>query len=355
MNPAPANLHPEPQTTHGWLKQLGRAAVFLLVMFSTWAAFNTDWLAAQWTARQLARADNDAQRAEYAEKLLRYGDAGVGELVSCLDSANEALRRVAVDAFKKYLTMQPPHDPRSLAAAAAIFDQFVHASPNGQQAVLQLVPTILERTGSAFLMRCRGVVAEALKQDDPATQFVAARLAVHPDIRLRAEVLPLLSSADARVRGAALFAVASPGPDEPAMNDEELFRWLHDPDATVRKICHDLLVTRERSEAEITLGRRLTHPDANERLKLLLDLRYDDDVTDPEPWLERLSRDAEPAVRAGAARVAVELSRHRFQPCPAWVSRIAEADPHPTVRVVAAFYRSQQTSAREPLRPTGGP
>ncbi|MCS6866288.1 MAG: hypothetical protein RMJ56_10720 [Gemmataceae bacterium] len=355
MNLPPTPPLPEPSPTAGWPKQLGRAAVFLLVMFSTWAAFNTDWLAAKWTAHRLARADNDTQRTAYAERLLRYGQVGVRELGHCLEADDDALRTVAVAAFKKSLATAPEHDPSPRVIAAVILDQFTTAPPHGRQAILQLLPPILERTGGAFVMRCRGVVAEALQHDDPALQFAAAQLAVHPDIRLRAEVRPLLNSADARVRGAALFAAASPSADEPPLSDEELFRWLHDPDETVRKICHDLLVTRERTEAEITLGRRLTHPDATERLKLLLDLRYDDDVTDPEPWLERLSRDGEPAVRAGAARVAVELSLHRFQPCPSWVSRIAEADPHPTVRGVAAFYRSQQTAARGPVRPASSP
>src|SRR5205085_5919253 len=98
----------------------------------------------------------------------------------------------------------------------------------------------------------------------------------------------------------------------------------------------------------------LTHADPGERLKLLLDLRYDDDVADPEPWLERLSRDPEPAVRAGAARVAVEVAVARRLPCPVWVGRVADADPHPTVRFIAAFYRSSHTGLN-PIRPISGP
>ena len=31
--------------------------------------------------------------------------------------------------------------------------------------------------------------------------------------------------------------------------DEDLFRWLHDPDESVRKVCHDALVSRDRTEA----------------------------------------------------------------------------------------------------------
>jgi hypothetical protein len=106
-------------------------------------------------------------------------------------------------------------------------------------------------------------------------------------------------------------------------------------------VCHDVLVGRDRSDAEIALGRRLAHADPGERLKLLLDLRYDDDVADPEPWLERLARDPEPAVRAGAARVMVEVATGRKLPLPAWVARVADADHHPTVRFVAGYYRAR--------------
>ncbi len=173
---------------------------------------------------------------------------------------------------------------------------------------------------------------------------------------MRADLLPLLGDPEAEVRRAALVAVASGTDGDLVIADEDLFRWLHDPDTGVRKVCHECLVSRERSETEIALGRRLTDPDPGERLKLLLDLRYDNDLADPEPWLERLSRDIEPAVRAGAARVAAELTTNRRQSCPQWVTRVADADPDPTVRRVAHYFRSVPLrAAAGELRPAGGP
>ena len=80
-------------------------------------------------------------------------------------------------------------------------------------------------------------------------------------------------------------------------------------------------------------------------MKLLLDLRYDDELADPEPWLERLSQDADPGVRAGAARVIVELNFEKKLPTPAWVNRLAETDPEPTVRRIARYYQSQPAGA----------
>src|SRR5439155_15416642 len=138
----------------------------------------------------------------------------------------------------------------------------------------------------------------------PAARLLAIRLAMHPSLKMRPDLLPLLHAAEPEVRRAALFAVGPATDDDPVIGDEEMFRWLHDADTGVRKVCYDALVSRGRTETEIALGRRLTHPDVRERLELLRDLRFDDDLADPEPWLERLGRDAEPAVRAGAARTA---------------------------------------------------
>jgi hypothetical protein len=100
----------------------------------------------------------------------------------------------------------------------------------------------------------------------------------------------------------------------------------------------------------------LTNPDSRERLKLLLDLRYDDELPDPEPWMERLSRDIEPAVRAGAARAASEWTSERRLGCPPWVRRVVDSDPDPTVRFVARYFQSMPSRvAGGELRPASGP
>jgi len=338
-----------------WMLRGVALAVCLLAMVGTWAALNATELRAKYAARKLASATTDEDRASWADTLLGYGEPGARELVACVKSGEDPARTAAVAAFEKYLNALPDGDARAVPLSGAILDAFPNATEAGKRAILALVPTILKRTGSAHALRCRGVVSEGLKAAELETQLVAVRLAIHPDIKLRTELLPLLSSSESRLRGPALFAAAATGDGESALSDEELFHWLHDSDASVRKICRDALVARDRSESEIALGQRLTHPDPTERLKLLLDLRYDDDVVDPEPWLERLSRDPEPAVRAGAVRVAVEIAIERSQRCPTWVGRVADADPHPTVRFVAAYYRAQPLSGNNPLRPVGGP
>lgn len=247
-------------------------------------------------------------------------------------------------------------DPTARAAepAADPLDRFAAADAAGKTAVLELLPQLLNQ--NADPERCRAVVRAGLALPGVDARQAAVRAAMHPAVGLRAAVLPLLAAPEPEVRRAALFAVGPAAADAPVIGDEDLFRWLHDPDAGVRQVCREALVSRGRSDGEIALGRRLTHPDAGERLRLLLDLRDADDVADPEPWLERLGRDPDPGVRAGAARVMVEVAAERRSAPPAWVGRLAEGDPDPTVRRVVGVYAGRPGVATDrAVRPAGGP
>jgi hypothetical protein len=95
-----------------------------------------------------------------------------------------------------------------------------------------------------------------------------------------------------------------------------------------------VLESRGRTQDEIDLGRQLTHPNPRVRLQLLVDLPLEP-KRDIGPWLERLSRDREPAVRAGAVRVASERKLLYTQ----WADKLAATDPDSTVRQVATFHR----------------
>jgi HEAT repeat protein len=334
--------------------RVGGGLVLVLAAAGTWAGVNATALKAKYAARQLRTAATDDDRAKAADRLLALGDVGMTELVGFVRGGDEACRAAVAAALDRHLGALADGDQRAVTVAGQLLDAFGGCDEAGKRAILELLPAILKRTGNTYSLKCREAVAAGLAMPDPAARLAAVRLALHPDVRMRADLVPLLGSPEPGVRRAALFAVASVTDGEPVIADEDLFRWLHDADAGVRQVCYDALVGRDRSETEIALGRRLTDPDPGERLKLLLDLRYDDDVADPEPWLERLSRDPEPAVRAGAARVAVELTGDRRLSCPVWVGRVADADPDPTVRRVAGYFRRQPIRNADSIRRTGG-
>lgn len=336
-------------------KRVLRAVLGLVVVLAAvgaWAGANATALRVRYAAHRLTIAATDEERATWADALAAHGDAGLPRLVEFVKAGDPAHGPAAAAALDRHINALPEGDPRAVTLCGQVLATFPGSGEAAPAAVLGLLPTVLKRTGGAHAGKCREVVAAGLRMPVTAARLLAVRVAMHPQVKMRSDLVPLLSAADAEVRRAALFAVGPATDDDAVLGDEDLFRWLHDPDGGVRKVCHDALVSRGRTDAEIGLGRRLTHPEPGERLNLLLDLRYDDDVADPEPWLERLSRDAEPAVRAGAARVAVEVAADRRLAAPVWVGRLADADPDPTVRRVAAYFRTLPTAG---VRPAGGP
>ncbi|QDU20401.1 HEAT repeat domain-containing protein [Urbifossiella limnaea] len=337
----------------GWKR--GAIGLGLVVAAAgAWAWANRADLGARYAARQLTRAASDDERTAWAVRLVEYGDAARGSVVGLVVAGSPEVRAAIVPVVENRLGDQPDGDPATTALAEALLDGFAACDAGGQEAVLSLAPALLKRTGPAGAARCQAATTTGLKLPSAAARLAAIRAAMHPLVKLRTEVVPLLAAAEADVRRAALFAVGPATDDEPVIGDEDLFRWLHDPDAGVRRVCQDALASRGRTDTEIRLGRRLTNPDPGERLDLLLDLRSDDDVPDAEPWLERLARDADPGVRAGAARVAAEMAAERRQALPPWVTRLAEADPEPTVRRIAAYYRAASGRVDGAVRPVSG-
>ena len=145
--------------------------------------------------------------------------------------------------------------------------------------------------------------ARRASRSDVRIQAVAA--ALRPEVDCLEAIVPLLADPAPEVRRAAVLALGPARDGRAAVADDELLRCLHDSDAEVRRLCEMGLRSRGRSPRDIRLGRRYAAPDPAERQKLLIDLA-DEEELDVTVWLERLTADADPAVRAGAARVAVD-------------------------------------------------
>jgi HEAT repeat protein len=338
-----------------WLIRSGAGIVFILAAIGFWAGMNISLLKARYAGHQLRSATTDEERTKAADQLASLGAPGLAKLVEFIQSGDDSCRTAAGGSLDRYLAALPDSDRRAVLVAGQVLDTFPHSDDACRKAVLGLLPNILKRTGNTYATKCREAIAAGLKMPDPDSRVLSIRMALHPDVKMRSELLHLLTDPEPRVRGAALFGVASVTDGEQVIADEELFRWLHDPDEGVRKVCYDALVSRDRSETEISLARRLSNPDPSERLKLLFDLRYEDDISDPEPWLERLSRDQEPAIRAGATRVVLEVMADRKQNCPGWVARVTDADPDPTVRRVAGYFRRELVHSTNDVRPASAP
>lgn len=190
------------------------------------------------------------------------------------------------------------------------------------------------------IARSRDAIQLALRTGSPAEKLAAMRLALHPQAQLMAAVVPLLSDATVEVRRAAVLVVGPAHEHMEAVPAETLFPCLHDADTEVRALATSALKSRGLDAMQMELARKFSSPNTRDRLQLLLDLALEvEAVPDPGPWLDRLSRDPDPAIRAATARVAFE----RKLSYTAWLDRLAESDPDATVRRLATWYRQRCT------------
>jgi hypothetical protein len=328
-----------------WAKRVGLAAGVLAVAAGGYVAFNWNGVSARYAGYRFRTAATDDDRARWAGKLATLGDAGSPYLLAPFRRGDESGCAAAVAAVKARLAEMPPADPRYAACCRPFLDGFGGFADAGKAAAADLVPDLLKCPDLDAAPRCRDTVRAGLAAPTADGRVRAVRLALRPEVALLADVVPLLNDPEPEVRRAAMLAVG-PAPEgtAPVVGDEELFRWLHDPDPEVRDLCEAALSTRGLDAAQVQLARQLAAPDAAERLKLLVDLQLAGEaVRDVGPWLERLSRDPDPAVRLGAARVAFER-RLLFA---GWLDRMAEADPDPTVRRWAGYYRGLSAAIKQ--------
>ncbi|HEY2911288.1 MAG TPA: hypothetical protein VGI99_13645, partial [Gemmataceae bacterium] len=320
-----------------WLRRGAAGLAVVLLIAGVWTGTHWSALRIRYAANRLESAASEDERTRWADSLAARGDEGTDRLLALLRTNDASVRASVAAALERHLQGMTANDPRGAVLGEKLLDQFANGSGDSCESLVGTLPRILDDCGALHREKCRNAVATALKLPSVAGRLAAIRAAMNPEVDLRGAIVPLLDAAEPEVRRAALFAVGPATDAATVIGDEELFRWLHDADGGVRALCREALLSRGRTETEIGLGRRLADPEPGERLKLLLDLRYDD-LADPEPWLERLSRDANPGVRAGAVRVMMELAAVRRLPVPPWVVKMQDSDPDATVQRIARFY-----------------
>lgn len=315
-----------------WAKRVGVGVGVVVLVAGGFAAWNWNGISARMTAAKLRSATSDDARVELADKLIAAGEPGVTQLVEVLRAGTPEQCSAVVMAVSQHVKDLPPDDPKCVSVCQPILAACESFGDAGTMAVLDLIPELSRQDAEA----CRTLIRAGLKSSDGTARLRAIRLAAAPQFGLKKEVVPLLDDPTAEVRRAAMAAVGPLGIGEPVIEADDLFRWLNDPDAEVRMVCEAALSTRGLEPDLIDAGRKLTHPEAAERLTLLVDIqrRKTGVFRTPGPWLERLSRDTDPAVRAATAGVAYEC-RLAFA---GWLDRLVD-DPDPTVRQIAGYHR----------------
>lgn len=316
-----------------------------LLLATAVAAWQRTEIRARFAGYQLRSATGVSARLAAARKLLTLGGPGAARLADAVRLGPADVRAAVAEVVRE----ADPTDPGIGTFAGRCGDAFASADPAGKVAFLDLVPCFLKGE-DVSADTARGLVARGLNDESVDVLVAAISHAVRPEVGQFESAQSWLEHPSADVRRAAAIVLAPPPRVGPlSVRIELLFRRLHDEDEDVRALTAAGLKARGLSAAEIASGKRLVSPSARDRLELLFDLRWGGGAAkDPGPWLQRLAGDAEPAVRAGAVRVAVELG---IVAAGGWVSALAERDPDPTVRRVAEYYRDRNPG----IRPVGHP
>ena len=327
-----------------WFKRGVLGIVLIAAVAGGYVGYNWSTLKVESTGREFRATTAEADRTRLAGELLAAGEPGAPYLLEPFQKDDAESCAAVVGAMVKFLGEATPSDPRHALWCRAMLEGYAGFSEVGKAAAVELVPELLRSAEPTAKERCREVVKGGLNASNPEARVRSIRMAMRPEINAKASIVALLDAPQPEVRRAAMLAVGPDAAGLPAIGDEELFRWLHDADTEVRDLCASALNSRGLDSIQVLLAKQLTDPNPAERLKLLTDLKYmGDAIKDPGPWLERLSRDADPAVRLGAARVAVE-SRLEYV---AWIDRLGDRDPDPTVRKWAKYYRTQAAGVRQ--------
>jgi len=281
-------------------------------------------------------------RASQVTALSAYGEPVVPSLLATWKGTDGDLISASADVLSQMIKEWGRDDERTARLRTQLVTGYDQWSEPGCTVALRCLDEsgigTDAGTDAGTISGCRRIAAHALQSPVVDQRIYGIRFALKPELGLLPQVVPLLKDSSPEVRRAAMVTVGPRLEGEEAIPEviaaEDLLAWLHDEDAEVRRLCERSLRTRGLREDEIRLGRRLTHPDAQERLGLLIDLSRAEDVDLPM-WLERLSRDSSSAVRAATARVASE----RQVPIDDRLDEMSRTDPDSAVRTIAEYYR----------------
>src|SRR5262249_17989245 len=122
----------------------------------------------------------------------------------------------------------------------------------------------------------------------------------------------------------------------------ELLPLLHDPAIDVRILCEKTLRSRGLTAQQIDLARLMTDAEATVRARVPAKVLECPDL-DTHVWMDRLSRDPSPAVRAAVVRTVGEVADERLRDR---MREMAGNDPSPTVRELAGYYMTHRSRNR---------
>lgn len=319
----------------------------------------------------------------YVKSFEAMGLTGTEALIGCFQSTNETACQNARQILSKILNIWPTTDQRrtavlhQMSATAPNFSAYgqkecigflqelmqseqthremqntlsaviAHTSANPEsrlvvyQALLQALQ-YEESIEESLLKQSKSLVIVGTKSDQETIRLAAIRLAVLPGLQLHEHLIPLVSGPvtdpSIEVRQLVLLAL---GEHEKLLSTDDLCKYLNDPDREVRTITERILQVRGLTQNQIKLARLMHDQNAVSRAELP-GLVMGTPEIDSYQWMERLSKDPAPVVRAAAARAIGSSSDQRMS---SLLRALSVQDQDQTVQQIARYYLQPETTS----------
>ncbi|MBL8823043.1 MAG: HEAT repeat domain-containing protein [Planctomycetia bacterium] len=180
----------------------------------------------------------------------------------------------------------------------------------------------------------QALVRKGINDSSTVVRSASVRLAVCPSVLMQEALVPMLAQngteKSAEVRQLVILAL---GEHEALLSTDELCRFLNDESAEVVNTTIRALKVRGLSDGQIQLAQKMKSRDASVRAEVP-DYVLKTKGIDSMLWLERLSKDPEPAVRAAVARA---LSQLEDQQTARLLLQLTQ-DKDPTVQEISQYY-----------------
>lgn len=245
-----------------------------------------------------------------------------------------------VGVLQQLLGDQPEPSPAIVAVMTRLLNQ-IGSNAEARLASLELTSELLRHEGiqaGALVGQAKAWVVAGLRETNPQVRMAAVRLAVVPALRAHDLLPPLVvggtPDSSPEVRQLVLLAL---GEHDTLLGTDDLCKFLHDENAQVRQVCERALRARGLSARQITLARLVNDPRPAARAEVPA-LVLQTPELDTVMWMEKLTRDPAPAVRAATARALGTAPAQRLE---ALLRQLAERDVDPTVQEIARYFWGQ--------------
>lgn len=355
-------------------KYVAWLAGLILIVSGVVACLRWDSISAWYQVRALSTASAD-QLDWHINRIEKLGLPGIESVVSLLQSEDQQVCQNASVALNHLLRQLKPTSDNAQDSFRLIENQLKTMSSQGRQCVNKLFhslavdepylradnapamlglvrltdfpdsreaayDTLLEviKSGESLQREIALAVQTAIRKgiQDKSSQVrsTSVRLAVCASVLMHDELVPMLAQNSVEVspeiRQLVILAL---GEHEALLPTEELCRFLNDESQEVVNTTMRALKVRGLSEGQIRIAQKMKSRDVTVRAEVP-DFVLKTKGIDSYLWLERLSKDPEPAVRAAVARV---LSEQEDQQMTKLLKSLT-LDQDPTVQEISLYY-----------------